>query len=111
MTKLMQPRQTLLDCARNEARFLPNKLKYDFLDQLEGGSLQIAASKKKNRPADGGLNALRMASWNTRKSQTTTIANSSPMSAAGTARDRDERLPQSPARTIGLDWQLRTRMV
>jgi hypothetical protein len=31
MTKLMQPRQTLLGCARNEARSLSNKLKYDFL--------------------------------------------------------------------------------
>ena len=70
MTKLMQPRQTLLGCARNEARSLSNKLKYDFFDRLEYGSLQIAASgEKKNRPAAGGLNALYMASWNTWKSR------------------------------------------
>jgi hypothetical protein len=70
MTKLMQPRQTLLDCARNETRSLPNKLKYDFFDRLEDGSLQIAASGgRKNRPAAGSLNALCMASWNTWKSR------------------------------------------
>ena len=104
MTILMQPRQTLLDCARNEARFLSNKLKYDFLDRLEDGSQQIAASEeKKNRPAAGGLNALCMASWNTWKGRTTTIANFSPVLAAETAGDRDERPPQSPTRTIGLD--------
>jgi hypothetical protein len=47
MTKLMQPRQTLLDSARNEARSLSNKLKYDFFDRLEDGSLQIAASEER----------------------------------------------------------------
>ncbi len=47
----MQPRQTLLDCARNEARSLSNKLKYDFLDRLEDGSLQIAASGGEEKTA------------------------------------------------------------
>jgi hypothetical protein len=70
MMKLMQPRQTLLDCGRNEARSLSNKLKYDFFDRLEDGSLQSAASEeKKNRPAVGGVNAFRMASWNAWKSR------------------------------------------
>ena len=70
MTKLMQPRLTLLDSARSETRSLSNKLKYDFLDRLEDGSPQIAVSEeKKNRPAAGGLNVLCMASWNTWKSR------------------------------------------
>jgi hypothetical protein len=77
MTKLMQPRQTLLDCARNEARSLSNKHKYDFFDRLEDGSLQIAASgERKNRPAAGGLNAFCMAPWNV--AAAATIASSSP---------------------------------
>lgn len=44
MTKPMRPRQTLLDCARNKARSLSNKHKYDFFDRLDDFSLQIAAS-------------------------------------------------------------------
>src|ERR1700722_17047417 len=99
MTKLMQPRLTLLDSARSETRSLSNKLKYDFLDRLEDGSPQIGGGEgKKNRPAAGGLNVLCMASWNTWKSRTTTIAHSSPVLAAETVEDRDERLPQNPAR-------------
>jgi hypothetical protein len=70
MPKLMQPRLTLLDCARSETRSLSNKLKFDFVDRLEDGSPQIAASQeKKNRPAAGGVNAFCMASWNAWKSR------------------------------------------
>jgi hypothetical protein len=47
MPKLMPPRQTLLGCARNQARSLWNKLKYDFFDRLEDGSLQIVATGEK----------------------------------------------------------------
>jgi hypothetical protein len=106
----MQPRQTLLDSARNEARSLSNKLKYDFFDRLEDGSLHIAASgERKNRPAAGGLNAFCMASWSV--AAATIIANSSPV-------QRPERRVIVVASDFlkvqlgpGLDQQLRTRTV
>jgi hypothetical protein len=108
MTNLMQPRQTLLDCARNEARSLSNKHKYDFFDRLEDGSLQIAASgERKNRPAAGGLNAFCMVgTW----PQPQQLRVPVPVSAAMEG-DRGKRLSTKSSSDRGLDQQLRTRMV
>ena len=52
MTKLMQPRQALLDCAREERSIPIEHVQVFFFDRLESGSPQIAASgEKKTRRA------------------------------------------------------------
>jgi hypothetical protein len=65
MTKLMQPRQSLLDCARNEARSFRTITSTISLV----GSRAVRCRSRRVGPAAGGLNAFYIASLSKWKSR------------------------------------------